>query len=120
MGRGGVPVELRGDRLLVGFHEWAWSHRTSGFPVFALLGTGELVRVGYTRKRLTFYRLPEGTVAVIRYYESNSGYRTLYVYSVPELEKYVIDEKEDFDMSVLPEGLRPLVEKAVFELLGED
>ncbi|MEM0261789.1 MAG: hypothetical protein QXU63_01585 [Nitrososphaerota archaeon] len=44
-------VEVRGDGLFVGFHEWGWSLRTQGFPILAVTyneGRFEIVEIGRT------------------------------------------------------------------------
>lgn len=108
-----------GYRLLVGFHEWAWSLRTSGFPIWAVFPDGSIHEIGRTNKHPTAYRLPRETVAVIRRYQSNKGYRTYFVYVIrrnsEELEQFEIDERDNFEVpEKLPEpvkvALRGLIE----------
>jgi hypothetical protein len=101
--------KLRG--IKVGFHEWAWSRRTSGFPIWAIRsGAKELsewVDVGYTEKKPTYYPLPEDTIAVVRYYKSYKGYVTYYVYIPNYLGEYIIDEKNNFEIpQELPEEVK--------------
>lgn len=72
-----------GRTLLFEYHEAAWSRRTSGFPIYAAKVDGERVvlrRVGETQKRPFGVTLPDGFGAIIRYYETNSGYPSLTVY----------------------------------------
>jgi hypothetical protein len=82
----------------VGFHEWAWSKRTSGFPVWAIRANGGWEDIGYTEKKVTYYPLPEDTIAVVRYYCSNRGYKTYYVYIPGRGEEFAIDEKNNFEI----------------------
>lgn len=72
-----------GRTLMFGYHETAWSLRTSGFPIWAARVEGDRVvlrQVAETRKKLFTVKLPDGFQAIIRYYESNRGYPSLYVY----------------------------------------
>ena len=97
--------------IKVGFHEWAWSRRTSGYPVWAIrrgaIHPGEWVDVGYTEKGVTYYPLPEDTIAVVRYYCSNRGYKTYFVYIPGRSEEFAIDEKNNFEIpSELPEEVK--------------
>jgi hypothetical protein len=97
--------------IKVGFHEWAWSRRTSGFPVWAIragfTSPSEWVDVGYTEKGVTYYSLPEDTIAVVRLYKSYRGYTTYYVYIPGDSREFAIDEKNDFEIpSELPEEVK--------------
>jgi hypothetical protein len=93
--------------IMVGFHEWAWSRRTSGFPVWAIRAPNEWVDVGYTEKGVTYYPLPENTIAVVRFYKSYRGYTTYYVYIPGRGEEFAIDEKNNFEIpSELPEEVK--------------
>jgi hypothetical protein len=101
--------KLKGMR--VGFHEWAWSRRTSGFPVWAIRANGSQEDVGYTEKGAAYYPLPEDTIAVVRLYKSYRGYKTYYVYIPGRTEEFAVDEKNNFE---IPEEL-PEEVKAVFK-----
>lgn len=92
-------VEWKGDRLFVGYHEFAWSSRTCGYGVYAILSNGDVVKIGETAKRPMYYDLPPGTEAVFRYYESNKGYATIYLY-LRDGRHYEIHEKENFKMPI--------------------
>ncbi|MEM2169712.1 MAG: hypothetical protein QW186_07925 [Candidatus Bathyarchaeia archaeon] len=96
-------IEKRGNTLIVGAHEWAWSIRTSGFPVYAVLEIGgkhEAAQIGTTRKQMTRYELPRGTVAVFREYVSNRGYRGyhVYIFQNNEIKQYILHELDDFSI----------------------
>jgi len=94
--------------IKVGFHEWAWSRRTSGYPVWAIrAGSPEWEDVGYTEKRVTYYPLPEDTIAVVRLYKSYKGYATYYVYIPGDSREFAIDEKNNFEIpQELPEEVK--------------
>ena len=102
--------------LIVEAHEWAWSLRTQGFPVYAITASGELVEVGETKKHVARYALPEGTVAVVRYYESVKGHVTLYVYTIPELREYRVEELEGF---AVPEELKARLPQAALDAINK-
>jgi hypothetical protein len=106
-------VRWEGNKLHVGYHEWAWSQRTQGFPVYAVLGE-EVIKIGETTKRPWTYIVPQGTIAVVRRYETNKGYTEYHVY-LPGGEHYVIDEKSDYN---IPEELPETVRKALSKWLG--
>jgi len=94
-------IEKRGNTLLVGSHRWAWSRRTSGFPVYALVKRGclfEMKKIGETTKHFTKYLLPENTIAVVREYVSNLGNCKYYVYifSNNDFREYILGETENF------------------------
>jgi len=102
-------VEWKGNKIFVRYHEWAFSLRTSGFPVYAVTSRG-LVKVGVTKKAPTSYRLPPGTVAVVREYRSNRGYRTFYIY-FPDGRELEADEKSNFELPAdVPEAVRKAVD----------
>jgi len=111
-------MQLIGNKLIVGFHEWAWSLRTQGFPVFAVLEDGQVVKIGVTTKGRETYYLPEGTVAVVRKYYTNRGYLTIFVYLIQDgkVIEVIVDEGNDFEqLNQLP----PVVQKAVDDMIGE-
>ncbi|MEM2196591.1 MAG: hypothetical protein QXI11_02040 [Thermoproteota archaeon] len=98
-------IEKRGNTLLVGAHEWAWSRRTLGFPVYAVLkvpGGFELQKIGETLKHFTKYYLPKNTVAVVRKYVSNLGNRRYYIYVFDndDFRTYILSEVENFSYHV--------------------
>jgi hypothetical protein len=102
-------VEWRGNQIFVKYHEWAFSLRTSGFPVYAILPSGAPIRIGVTQKAPTSYKLPPDAAAVIREYRSNRGYRTFYVY-LPDGREFKADEKSNFELPAAPEAVRKAVE----------
>jgi hypothetical protein len=95
-----------GWKLLVGFHEWAGSLRTTGMPVWALFKNGKAVQIGTTGKAPEEYAVPEGAIAIIRRYASNSGILTYYVYVVPDGTVYYVEEQFNFSLSELPDELQ--------------
>jgi hypothetical protein len=107
------------DKLFVGTHEWAWSLRTQGFPIFAILRNGETRTIGTTTKRATIYTLPSGTIAILREYVSNSGRRRWFIYSIPDLKEYEVGDNNDWDVSELPSGLREIIEEMAKKILIE-
>jgi len=95
-------VEKKGNTLIVGFHEWAWSLRTTGFPVYAIRKLDEkyeIAQIGSTRKQLSKYTLPDGTVAVFREYVTNRCYREYYIYVFKgdKVKEYAIYEATGFE-----------------------
>ena len=107
-------VRWKGNRLYVGFHEWAWSKRSEGFRVYAVLEDGTVKLIGETTKRPAVYNLPEGTIAVFRHYESNRGYESIYVYT-PDGKSYAIHETENY---AIPTELDDRIKKAIKEWIG--
>jgi len=93
-------------KLIVGFHEWAGSARTTGMPIWAVFKNGKVVQIGTTGKAPEEYTVPKGTVAVIRRYASNSGILTYHVYSVPDGTEYYVEEQFNFSLGELPEELQ--------------
>jgi len=96
-------IEKRGNTLIVGAHEWAWSIRTSGFPVYAVRKLGEnytVIQIGTTKKQMARYDLPSETVAVVREYMSNRGYRGyhVYIFQNNEIKQYILHELDDFSI----------------------
>jgi hypothetical protein len=78
-----------------GYHELAFSRRTSGFPVIIYDAEGnELLRFP-TEKRAGYVVLPPGAKYVFRQYRTNSGY--------PNHRLYLIDG----------EGFKPITEITV-------
>jgi hypothetical protein len=105
-------VEKNGElKLMVGYHEWAWSFRTSGMPVWALFPDGHAEEIGGTDKKPTSYTIPAGAVGVVRKYESYSGLLTFHVYSLPDGVEYYVEEQFNFSTANLPEKLREPVTK---------
>jgi len=93
-------------KLVVGYHEWAGSLRTSGMPIWALFKDGHTKEIGTTGKKPCEYSVPPGTVAVVRRYASNSGILTYYVYAVPDGTTYYVEEQFNFSLSELPDELQ--------------
>jgi len=112
-------MEMRGGNVFVGYHEWAWSLRTSGFPVFAITQSG-VVKIGVTCKKPAIYKLPEGTIAIIRQYVSNLGNETWYIYTIPELHEFRVGDKNDWDTSELPSGIKEIVTNMIQQHLADD
>ena len=107
-------VEWKNGKLFVGFHEWAWSRRTEGYGVYAVLKDGGIVKIGTTTKRPMAYQLPPETIAVFRFYESNRGYISLFIYT-PDGKQYTIDQKENFRM---PDELDDKIKEAIIRWLN--
>jgi len=107
------------DKICFSFHETAGSKRTEGFPIYAITPLG-IKRIGKTRKRAFCLQLPENTICVIRYYESNKGYITLYVYyREGEHTKMVrVYETTDFQIPPVPEEVRDAIRNFIFNYLG--
>jgi len=99
------------DKLFVGTHEWAWSLRTQGFPIFAISKDGKVRDVGLTEKKARIYKIPEDTIALIRHYVSNSGRRTWFIYTIPDLKEFRVGDGNDWDVSELPNGIKQVIEK---------
>lgn len=110
-------MRLIGNVLHVEAHEWAWSRRTQGFPVYALFADGSIREIGSTAKRYATYEVPEGAIGIIRKYVSNQGYRTFYVYTLPGLAEFPVAELFDFRTNVLPNSVREAFEKAFSKLV---
>ena len=105
-------MRWEGNKLKVEFHEWAWSQRTSGYPVYALTENG-LIKIGETKKAYAEYTIPEGTKAVVRIYRSNRGYLTVYIYT-RDGNSIVVDEKENFrGLEQLEQQVREAVETII-------
>ena len=108
-------VKIEANKLIVDFHEWAWSLRTQGFPVYAVTKNGEKILIGGTVKKRTVYDLPPDTIAVLRRYYSNAGYLTVFVYLLDddEIHEIILNEQNNFEgIESLPE----LVKEAIKEL----
>lgn len=115
-------VRWEKNKIVVGHHEWAWSLRTQGFEVYAIFkkeGDGNLyyLPIGRTKMRPSTYVLPEGTVAVFKFYRSNVGCRYLHVYT-PDGKRYDIDIdiSENYE---IPEDF-PVELRRFFEKFIED
>ena len=84
-----MKVFYRGGKAYLswGFHELAWSRRTSGFeyPIWDAQGNrvdnGEL----YSQKKAGVYRLPNGARYLLTRYFSNNGYPDHKLYTLPDL-----------------------------------
>jgi len=100
-------VEKDGElKLVVGYHEWAGSLRTQNMPIWALFKNGKAVQIGTTSKAPEEYTLPQGAIAVIRRYVSNSGILTYHVYAVPSGTEYFVEEQFNFSLGELPDELQ--------------
>jgi len=107
-------VEWKNGKLVVSYHEWAWSARTSGFGVYAIKSDGTIEKIGTTTKKPAVYHLPDSTIAVMRYYESNKGYVSLYIYT-KDGKSYAIHETESFRM---PYELDDKIKEAIIRWLN--
>jgi len=113
-------MKIREDgNLFVGTHEWAWSIRTQGFPIYAILQDGEVVEIGSTQKRAKIYKLPKDTIAILREYVSNSGRRTLFVYTIPDLQEFAVGDSNNWDTSELPSNLQGIIEGLIQKHLAD-
>jgi len=101
------------DKLFVAFHEWAWSLRTQGFSVFAILQDGKVVEIGKTQKRPCVYKLPENTIALIREYTSNSGRRTIFIYTIPDLQEFRVGDSNNWDTSGIPRVVKMVLDNII-------
>jgi hypothetical protein len=102
--------------LHVGYHEWAWSLRTSQFPVYCIDKQGDLHYVGGTYKRPVVYCLDPDTLAVVRVYISNSGFYTFYVYEVNTDHAIAIKEEHNFQ---IPRLCHPAIKTALERMIAE-
>ena len=72
------------NRVFWATHELAWSNRTIGFPLFFLDKDGRALMRFEAEKEGGSVEIPEGAVFLAKYYESNSGYKEVYFYEIPE------------------------------------
>jgi hypothetical protein len=81
-------VKVENGYLYIGFHEFAWSVRTSGFPCYFLNSSGKVVGKFHAEKRAMRVQIPEGSKYLFRKYWTNSGYpdHTLYLLKEGEPE----------------------------------
>jgi hypothetical protein len=98
-----MEIDWENHELRVGFHEWAWSRRTSGMPIYAILSDGKVQKVGETEKRPMRYYLPKETKAIVRVYWTGKGYHTLEVFN--KEGNWLIDERENF---AIPDELKEI------------
>lgn len=112
--------ELKGKKLYFKFHEAAWSRRTTGFPIWGFDSDGKIVEIGETKKRSFSIQLSDKPVAV-RYYESNRGYITLFVYYVDngKLKEVIVEEQRDWEIPEMPENVKKLVQRIVDKLKND-
>ena len=82
-------------RVVLGEHEFAWSLRTSGFPL-NVYDAGERLLVALrTSKRTKVIEVPDEAKYLVHFYESNRGRRYAYVYRLPEKKLVKVwDESE--------------------------
>ena len=118
-----VRVKRVNDKLLllVDYHEWAGSRRTSGMPVYAILRSGDWILLGETVKKATSYEFPDDALCVVRVYWSNRGIHYFYIYYplAENIREYKISES-DLAFEDLPEEVRGHVRKFVeWWLFGE-
>ena len=107
-------MKIREDgNLFVGTHEWAWSLRTQGFPIFAVKADGKVEEIGTTQKRAKIYKLPKDTIALIREYVSNSGRRTLFIYTIPDLQEFAVGDSNNWDTSGIPRVVKMVLEDMI-------
>ncbi len=101
-------MRIEGNVLVTGYHEFAFSLRTTGFPIYSITKDG-VQEIGKTVKWPAKYPLPAGTLAVMRKYVSNSGivYFTVYPLSGSQLcDGISVNEKNDFSVSDVPLPIR--------------
>jgi len=108
-------AKIVGDKIYFGFHETAWSRRTSGFPIWGIKKTEKgykIQQVGETQKK-PFYIDIDDFLCIIRYYESNSGYVTLHVYikDNEDLKEITVKEQENFSISGVPSEIAAAIKK---------
>ncbi|MEM5867954.1 MAG: hypothetical protein QXG39_08560 [Candidatus Aenigmatarchaeota archaeon] len=96
-----VRVNEKEIKFKVGYHEWAWSIRTSGMPITAIIECSDgykEIDIGRTCKKPTTYFMPTTAVVVVRYYWSYRGYMTVYFYSASSgAEIAIADEKNNYE-----------------------
>jgi len=85
------------NKVFVDFHEWAWSARTSGYGVYAITQQGDIIKIGVTTKKPASYEVTDDTIAIFRYYESNKGYASIYIYT-KDGKQYGVHQTESFRM----------------------
>jgi len=113
-------AKIVGNKICFGFHETAWSRRTSGFPIWGIKKTEEgykVQQIAETQKK-PFTIDYKDFLCIVRYYESNSGYVTLYVYYIENnvLKEVTVKEQENFAISGVPSEIAVAVKK-IAELL---
>jgi len=106
-------VRWKGNKIYTDYHEWAWSKRSEGFRVYAILEDGTTQIIGETSKKPKSYELPNGTIAVFRHYISNNYYESIYVYT-PDGKEFSIHETENYEF---PDGLDDRIKKALIKWL---
>jgi len=109
---GKLKVVSMGDKHLLtwGFHELAWSRRTSGFPLFLLDKDGNVLYRFYSTKKSGYRILTGKERYLVRYYRTNSGRVELTVYEIPqkgELKKIdtIVSVEGVLSLNV-PEGVK--------------
>jgi len=106
-------VRWKGNKIYTDYHEWAWSKRSEGFRVYAILEDGTVKLIGETTKRPAIYNLPEGTIAVLRHYISNNYYESIYIYT-PDGKQYEVHETENY---AIPTDLDDKIKEAIIKWL---
>jgi len=106
--------------LRVAEHAWAWSARTTGFPVLVVDKQGNVIAEYRTRKREMYYPLPDGAEAVLRFYISNSGRPSVEFYKIVAttgLEISVLERWSEAEPLLIQCGFGP--ETAVYGIVAE-
>jgi len=93
-------------RLTVQSHLWAWSIRTTGFPVYALKADGSAVLIGSTSKRQQTYMVPADAVAIVRTYITTLCNHAFYVLPLDSKAEYEVRGVCGYDTSRLPQQVR--------------
>jgi len=103
-----------------GFHELAWSRRTSGFeyPIWDAQGNRVDEAVMYSQKRAGSYQLPNGARYMLTRYFSNSGYPNHKLYILPDLELVASfdrgTEPEDIESLKIPDPIKRYLLRDIF------
>lgn len=86
-------------RIVIGEHEFAWSLRTSGFPLNVYDSEGNLLVGLTTSKRARIVEVPDEAKYLVHFYESNRGRRYAYVYEL--LEKRLVKQWDESDAEAI-------------------
>lgn len=104
-----------------GFHELAFSLRTSGFPMWVLDNKGELLKKLSTVKSAGNTEIPKTARYLVKYYRTNGGYEDYTIYNIPnknfeELKVISVVEKViDLKKANIPEEVKDFVLEQLVE-----
>ena len=104
-------MKIEDGNLFVGYHELAFSLRTEGFPIYAILSKN-VQKIGETTKRPAKYFLPVDTQGIMTEYHSNSGmvYFTVYPVDHGQIGRGIhINEKNNFSLAGISDSLRRVI-----------